>query len=108
MTTTYFVGFGYSIGNDGEVLSPAARQDFLSDVVAAIESVGGDIFSNTIGNGRWVGDDGVEVIETCSTVGFTAEDLPGVFEDRLARLATKYGQEAIALTTGSTTFVSPA
>lgn len=107
--STITVSLGRNVG--AEPMHDTVWQAFRAEAWNIVDfpvwaSEGQIVFTGT-GEGRWKGDDGVTVLEEAYTIVAVVPDedadLVGeAIERSAARLAVKYGQEAIAVTVGAT------
>lgn len=101
MSTTV-ISIGRNLPTGGE-LELGEWLAFRADVLVSVRNLGGTLFFAGEGNGIYEGE-----TETSFTV---IADIPyvanhlGALRAQLAPLASAYGQDAIAVTVGATTFV---
>jgi hypothetical protein len=112
--TTGTVGIGFSVFDPYgsglmQDMSESQRRDFLAYVREAVTNVGGEVLFSGQGLGVWEG-----VSEPSGTVVFRLRIDSSVSERKatlctlLARLASQYSQDAIALTFGDCQLIESA
>lgn len=108
--STITVSLGRNVGD--EPMHPTVWQAFRAEAWDSVDfqvwAYGGQIVFTGQGEGKWKGEDGTTTYEDAYTIIALVPDedadiVGGTLVHAMGRLAAKYGQEAIAVTLGTTT-----